>query len=542
MPKTLLFAKRRFIVILALATSLLVLMATPAAAHTEFASSSPADGETIREPVSEISLTYAGEASPAGEGFVVLDSEGAVRLPNEVMSSDNLTWTLRFDEPLTGGVVGVRWKVAAPDAHPIEGSFSFTVDAPAIASVTPTTTPPITTTIPTPTMTTAVAAEPPATDTNEITGNAADPEIDSSSISQSAEQPVELTDFLDTGDASAAGVARVADLGRVASLLGVILAFGGVAFAALTLRGERSDIRAVLFWVRRAGVLTMAGVVVEAAAQVATLSSGWSGVWSPSALSDGLVSSFGVAVALRLAGAALVTTGAKLDIHQAEIAADPIASVKQLTAVGARSTPGAPTHSEDAEPALILHDGDDAWHIAKSPAAFVGAALLALSYLFDGHTVSEGPRWLHALANTVHVTTAATWAGGVVMLALVIARRHRRNADTRALQLAVRFSVVATIALVGAGLAGVALTVVILESVSDIWSTPWGQLLIVKVLLVGVAAAGGGYNHRIVIPALQRSPGDKGVAHRFRTIVTLEAIALVAVTLTTGLLIAASST
>ncbi len=146
------------------------------------------------------------------------------------------------------------------------------------------------------------------------------------------------------------------------------------------------------------------------------------------------------------------------------------------------------------------------------------------------------------MANTVHVTTAATWAGGVVMLALVIARRHRRNADTRALQLAVRFSVVATIALIGAAVAGVALTVVILDSVSDLWATSWGQLLIAKVLLVGVAAAGGGYNHRIVIPALERSPGNDVVGHRFRTIVTLEAVALVSVTLVTGLLIAASAT
>ena len=189
----------------------------------------------------------------------------------------------------------------------------------------------------------------------------------------------------------------------------------------------------------------------------------------------------------------------------------------------------------------MVHEHDNAWHIAKSPVAFAGAALMVLSYVFDGHTVSEGPRLLHAVANSVHVVTAATWAGGVVMLALVIARRHRRNADTRALQLAVRFSVVATVALVGAAIAGAALSIVILDSVSEIWTTSWGQLLILKTVLVGVAAAGGGYNHRIVIPALERAPDDVETAHRFRSIVTLEAVALVAVTIVTALLIAASA-
>lgn len=40
---------------------------------------------------------------------------------------------LRFDEPLAGGDIGLRWMVAAPDAHPIGGSFSFTVTAAAPA-------------------------------------------------------------------------------------------------------------------------------------------------------------------------------------------------------------------------------------------------------------------------------------------------------------------------------------------------------------------------------------------------------------------------
>ena len=59
---------------------------------------------------------------------------------------------------------------------------------------------------------------------------------------------------------------------------------------------------------------------------------------------------------------------------------------------------------------------------------------------------------------------------------------------------------------------------------------------------MGIAVAGGGYNHRIVIPALELSPNNDEVAHQFRAIVTLETVALVSVALITGLLIAASAT
>jgi copper transport protein len=495
--------RRRLGVILSIGASLLLLLAAPASAHTGFESSSPAAGETIDRPVTEISLTFSGEATPAGDGFVILDPEGIVRVPDEITSPDNLTWTLGFDEPLVEGTVAVRWRVAAPDAHPIEGSFSFNVDA----------------------------AVP-------ITGNSAE----SLAASEELVSPVDLVDFLDTTNASPTGVARVGDVGRAISLLGVVMAIGGITFAALTLRGNRSDIKAVLYWVRRAGLFTMLGVLVEGAAQVAKLAAGWSGLWSLSALVDGLGSSFGVALLLRFIGGALIGSGARLNIHSAEVAADPVVAVKQLVSVGAgRSTPGAVAGPNKSTGEPFLHAGDEAWHIGGNSAAFIGFMLIVGSFLFDGHTVSEGPRWIHGVANAIHVTTAATWAGGVTMLALVIARRHRRGADTRALQLAVRFSVVATIGLIAAAAAGMALTVVILDSVSEIWSTPWGRLLIAKVLLVCVVAAGGGYNHRIVIPALERRPDDEAVAHRFRTIVTFEAVGLVIVTVLTAILISTSS-
>lgn len=503
---------------LAVVFSTLLMLVSPVSAHTGFESSSPGDSAIIDTPLSTITLTFSGEATPAGEGFVVLDPTGAVRVPNDISSDDNLTWTLRFDDALAGGVVGVRWSVAAPDAHPIDGSFSFTVTAPPPVDATTTTTP---TPATAPTTTTLVRSD----------------EIE-------PEPKIALDDFLETSSDTARGASLLATSSRILRLLGAVGAIGGIFFAAFVLRGDPRDIRAVLFVVRRAGVIIVLGAVTQLAAQIASAAQGWAGLWSMSTVGNVVWSSLGAAIALRMVGGVIILIGARLDTHEAAGATDHVVAFKHLATVGTgfggAESADAPNSANKSHP--LAHDGDEAWRMSESPAAFVGLGLLALSFLFDGHTVSEGPRWIHALTNIVHVMTAATWAGGVVMLAVVVARRHRRGADVRALQLGMRFSVVAVVALVAAALAGTALTVIILDSVSDIWTTSWGRLLVLKALLVIVAGIGGGYNHRVVIPELERSPDDLDLAHRFRTIVSLEAAALIAVTIVTALLIGASAT
>ncbi|MFT4989865.1 MAG: copper transport protein [Acidimicrobiales bacterium] len=512
----------------ALLVALVVLLGTasPVSAHTGFESSNPSDGQTIDQPVTEISLSFSGQATPAGEGFVALDPSGQIRTPDEAISVDNLTWTLRFDEPLAGGVVGVRWRVAAPDAHPIDGSFSFTVSTEAAAVITA-----------------PEEAEPDplsvAAGSEETRGSAAAP-AGSQTIDGDS---VDLESFLDTNTDTAAGASWLFRLSRILRLLGAVGVIGGAVFAALVLRGDTKDVRAVLYWVRRAGALLILGSVGAAVAHAATLESDWTGLWSPAAWANTLWSSLGLAIALRLVGGGLVMTGARFDTRTATTAGDPVIAVKQLVSIGSGPRISGPSQwMEPPGTEPYVHEGDHAWHPSASPAALVGIALVIVSFLFDGHTVSEGPRWLHAVASLVHVVSAATWAGGVAMLALVIARRQRNNVATRSLQLAVRFSVVATVALVAAAIAGVLLSVVIVDSPSQLWTTSWGQLLLVKVALVAIAAAGGAYNHKIIVPELDRSPDDVAVAHRFRSVVTLEAVALIAVTITTALLIGASAT
>lgn len=484
---------------LVLAAAIVWLAAPVALAHTDFEFSIPADGATLDEPVSMITIVFSGEAEPSGEGFVVLDPSGDRRAPDEVTTPDNLRWVLHFDAPIVGGTAGVRWTVAAPDAHPIEGSFSFTVTA---ASPNP---PPI---------------QPP-------------------SESLAGSESAALDDFLDAGASHAPLLGVFGTIARSLSLLGAMMAIGGIVFVAVVLRGRESDIRSVLFWVRRASVLLAFGAIGELTHQLATVNGNWLTIWPLSSLPQVLWSSLGLAIAMRFVGGVLMLR-AHLDVVAATTTADPVLALQSAVPVGARPQTSPPGASGGE---VYARAGDKAWRVdGDLGLVFAGVVITVAAFAFDGHTVTEGMRILTSLVAMTHATAGAVWAGGLGMLAHVVWRRHRQGCESRALQLAIRFSVVAAIALVVAGAAGTLLAVTVLDSVSELWLTAWGRVLIAKLALVGVAAASGAYNHKVLIPRMMRhSPQDPDPDAAFRRTIALEGVAMGLVVVLTAVLVTAAS-
>lgn len=497
---------RRILLALVFALPILVLGGLPALAHAEFVSSDPSDGAVADAPVTRIEIVFSGEAEPSGEGFVVRDPSGALRAPDVVSSEDRLTWVLEFDEALPPGATAVRWTVAAPDAHPIEGSFSFTAASDETAASAP----------------------------------------DGSSAGTEAAGTAGLDDFLDQGGQEAVLVDEFGVVARSLTLVGALLSIGGIAFAALVMRGSDNDIRSVVYWVRRASVLLALGAAMELIHQLAVVEGDWMVFWPLSNVGSVVASSFGVALMLRFIGAAMMLK-AHLDVVPAERARDPVVEMQVAVGVGAGPTPHTRDFSTDREAATIPpfhHEGDKAWRVGgELGLVAVGVVAALVSFVFDGHTVTEGVRLVTALADVAHVAAGAVWAGGLVMLVHVVWLRHRRGSDTRALQLAVRFSVVAAAALVVAGVAGLALSAIVLDQFSDLWSTPWGRILMAKLAVVAVAAAAGGYNHKVLIPhMMSRSPNDPNSDAEFRRAVTLEAMAMGFIVILTAILVGASST
>ena len=185
---------------------------------------------------------------------------------------------------------------------------------------------------------------------------------------------------------------------------------------------------------------------------------------------------------------------------------------------------------------------------AREPRAFTwrhvigvtGALAGALSFATDGHTVSQGNLLLHASLDVVHVLAAGIWVGGIAGLLLMAIRRRRRLENDSMAPSIVRFSSVATLAIVTVAAAGLGMSFLIVDSIGDYVATSWGRLLLLKVALVAIAVGIGAYNHFVVVPALEVDPRDASMLSRARRTISAEATILLVVTLVTVFLTGAS--
>ena len=135
------------------------------------------------------------------------------------------------------------------------------------------------------------------------------------------------------------------------------------------------------------------------------------------------------------------------------------------------------------------------------------ALVLAAGFSLSGHSASEpNSSALSVTADWIHIAAASIWIGGLVTLALIGWRLERPDRYRAFL----RFSRIATL-LVGVVLvAGVYLGLLRLQALSDLWSTGYGHVLVVKVVLVVLALTWGAAHHLLVRPRLERGVEPMG--------------------------------
>lgn len=97
-------------------------------AHTGLESSNPEDGSTITEELTTVTLTFETEIEETSSFELQNASGETVAVDNITVENNTMTGT--FDEPIANGDYEVPWKIIGIDGHPIEGTFSFSVDAP----------------------------------------------------------------------------------------------------------------------------------------------------------------------------------------------------------------------------------------------------------------------------------------------------------------------------------------------------------------------------------------------------------------------------
>lgn len=509
-------SRRRFstvVILLMMAGSLVFTVAGPAAAHVDFESSSPADGDVLTEPLERIELVFTGPTDPVPGGVQLIGATRAVAI-TVVQPSDD-TVVIEPGQPVGQGQYAVIWAVESQaDRHRIEGAFSFTIELP---GPEPLENEPAAGT-PAPTTTTTA---PAAVTTTSL------PMVSERLPAQAFETAVTTTPSQD--EAAGRWVAR---FGRWAMMAGALLAIGAFVFAGTVLRGSEDEVRFVVRWIRRGGILVVLGTIVEVVGE-ATMRAGTArDALSQATLVDLLASSSGIAVLLRLAGGIALLQDPKL-------AATAVLGRSHTKPEGVASNGPA---EDQGGTAVLTAPQTERFRLdmGKELVTLVGLLVVAASFVFNGHTAPTEHSALARSASVIHVLAAGVWFGGLAMMTATLMRRRRAKAPLDAAPMAIGFSWAATVAVVAAGAAGVVLAWTILDTPGELVSGTWGRLLVAKLALVIAVAIAGAYNHFKIVPALDQDPSNQEAAERLRKLVRLEAGLLVVVVALTAVLVGAA--
>jgi len=473
----------------ALACLVLVGWATPAAAHAAVVASSPAQGAHLANVPHTVTVDFDQPVRPDAGGLVVLDSRGQ---QVQVASSHPAPATLQAVLPasLGPGAYASDYTVTSVDGHVVSGAIVFLV------------------------------------------GN-----VRAGSIGAFARPRTSMA-------------TRVDDFGQFLVYLGVLVAAGLAFFLAFVLgRGQGQERRRLRRWTWAAAGLGIVGMVVTGGAQAVLTGGSVSSLahWSIDSQSFG--GKFGQQCGVQLVGLAAC-----------------LASLRLRSAVG------------------------------RQFAAFYGLLLAAGAFVLFGHALVSPERWLSIPADVVHVIFVAMWAGGLVGLVSVLrtrtatarrveqpavgtpggpaagsalgavgagrARASGAGAPTAVLErpappagqgpgpspgegpgallgdtagVVGRFSTMAGISFAGILVAGTLLAVAEVGSVANLFETGYGQLLLVKIALVGLLLFLAGYNRYLLLPGLLSAAASArrdAVARGWRRLaatVRLEALGMVAV-------------
>ena len=127
---------------------------SPASAHTDVVSTSPADGSDVNASQESISLTFAEPPLADGAAIVVMDSTGTI-LDSPAPTLDGATISIPWPADLMPGKATVQWRATGQDGHVLSGEFVFNYTAAAEGGMAPSGSP-----VPTePTMTALVTPE-----------------------------------------------------------------------------------------------------------------------------------------------------------------------------------------------------------------------------------------------------------------------------------------------------------------------------------------------------------------------------------------------
>ena len=129
-------------------------------------------------------------------------------------------------------------------------------------------------------------------------------------------------------------------------------------------------------------------------------------------------------------------------------------------------------------------------------------------------TISTAVAWMHTVA-------ASVWAGGLLILACVVLRQKPPCPPASLVVVARRFSRLAGACLLAVVLTGSYNAWSQLGAVSRLWTSPYGRVLLVKLLVVAVLVGLGAVNRYVIIPRLRRDRASRSIGARLFPVLRL---------------------
>ncbi|MGQ0816004.1 MAG: copper resistance CopC/CopD family protein [Gemmatimonadota bacterium] len=438
----------------------LAFLPAQALAHLKLASSTPAHGDTVRTPVSEIVLNFTEAVEASFTTIVVIDAFGrelavgtSVRAVGGARSQQ---YVVMFDTPIAGGAFTVSWKVVGKDGHAVNGMFDFVVDTGQPAPATPG-------------ITDSARLHAPAHGGHQ---------------SEATEIPP-----LYRPESSIAWI-----FARWLNFCALLLIVGTVAFRFGVLERAKHVLGEALVVDVDANVRRFA-ITAAALAILSNLLR----LWLQSGSIHGPERMFQSDLLF-----ALILKGGWGRAWLAQT----LAAVAFIVAAAIRT-----------------EDRSDSW-LTALPIAVVAASASA----FTGHAAAVQQLAIVPIVDdAIHIMAASAWLGTRAVLLFAAMPRVVR-ADDGFVKLAKLVNIFSPLALTMAIITvftGTVSALVQLHAISDLWATPYGRILALKIGVVLLAITIGAYNWRIVKPSLGTEVAAADLKRSARTEVMMAVLILV---------------
>lgn len=163
---------------------------------------------------------------------------------------------------------------------------------------------------------------------------------------------------------------------------------------------------------------------------------------------------------------------------------------------------------------------------------------LVVSAAVSGHAVAASPVYLAVASDAVHLLAVGGWLGTLAYVAFAgIPATNAADPDSRprlARDIVTTFSNIALVCVAAILATGVVSSWLELRSVSALWTSSYGRMLMLKLVLVALVGAAGAYNWRVATPRLAATGGIA----RIRTVMIAELLFAVLVLCATVVLTA----